>query len=305
MSNIPDSKIDRSRFLTAVARLFGTLTSVFDQGQYWRELAQAQAVADPAVEHILCPPCQEATNVSQYLQDASKTVEIPRSWITEDFRSYADRMAVEFSAADGCHLCSLVLAMVRNRETPIAGAIHVELRVSRSGSMNLVIKAGESKDQTLGELIIVPADYSDDHTESKNHVFSFPDPGLSRNAQLAKSLSASGSFALAKEWLQQCLQNHSKCRAAAGAATQAPRPKRLVEIRPGKRVRVRVVRTKDLVNPEFEYLTLSHCWGGADILKLLVENARKLQVRIPFSKLPATFQHAIIITHRLGYAARC
>ncbi|KAL9637458.1 MAG: hypothetical protein Q9204_001879 [Flavoplaca sp. TL-2023a] len=51
----------------------------------------------------------------------------------------------------------------------------------------------------------------------------------------------------------------------------------------------------------YEYLTLSHKWGGACILKLTKSNFESMLNGIVINDLPLTFQHAITITRNLGY----
>jgi hypothetical protein len=48
------------------------------------------------------------------------------------------------------------------------------------------------------------------------------------------------------------------------------------------------------------YVTLSHCWGSVQIVKLLRSNLEEFTRRIPLSRLPKTFREAIAVTHRLG-----
>ncbi|KAL8883719.1 MAG: hypothetical protein Q9192_007027, partial [Flavoplaca navasiana] len=51
----------------------------------------------------------------------------------------------------------------------------------------------------------------------------------------------------------------------------------------------------------YEYLTLSHVWGGASTLKLTVSSFEPMLHNIEINDLPLTFQDAIIITRNLGY----
>jgi hypothetical protein len=51
----------------------------------------------------------------------------------------------------------------------------------------------------------------------------------------------------------------------------------------------------------WDYLTLSHCWGGADIVKLKKANLIQFHKNIPLEWLPRTFLDAIRITSLLGY----
>jgi hypothetical protein len=48
------------------------------------------------------------------------------------------------------------------------------------------------------------------------------------------------------------------------------------------------------------YATLSHCWGLAQITKLLTTNRSDFEHGIPLSSLPPTFQHAVRVVRLLG-----
>ncbi|KAF4469023.1 heterokaryon incompatibility [Fusarium albosuccineum] len=48
------------------------------------------------------------------------------------------------------------------------------------------------------------------------------------------------------------------------------------------------------------YVSLSHCWGNAQILKLTTGNIASLKGDIPFARLPQTFQDAIQTVRNLG-----
>ncbi len=56
------------------------------------------------------------------------------------------------------------------------------------------------------------------------------------------------------------------------------------------------------VTENLEYLTLSHCWGGAKILTLNAGTIEPFQNDIPLIDLPKTFRDALLITHKLGFS---
>ena len=62
---------------------------------------------------------------------------------------------------------------------------------------------------------------------------------------------------------------------------------------------VRLCDCEDL-KEHSSYVTLSHCWGQTPICGLKKENVLNLRAKIPVSKLPKSFQDAIIITRKLG-----
>ncbi|KAI5790529.1 heterokaryon incompatibility protein-domain-containing protein [Pyronema domesticum] len=278
------------------------------------DTARASVEPELAIEHVLCAQCQNSVTKSLILQSQKP------SRGTEDFSQYISRAALEASAfgststgtsAVACHLCSLILGKVQQHDNQQSVAetvpIHVALKVSRSGGVTLAIQSLEdARPRWLGELSVLShADLEGSNASSDGNrggKFSFPSQSSRtyQNAQLAKSLASEASFPLAREWLKQCLQKHPNCTEAARLATG--RPTRLIDVGNDTGIDPRVVhmeyRNK---SSELEYLTLSHCWGGATILRLLTDNIDSLAAGIPMSTLPKTFQDAIIITRNLGY----
>ncbi|EGN94395.1 hypothetical protein SERLA73DRAFT_77797 [Serpula lacrymans var. lacrymans S7.3] len=258
--------------------------------------ATNRSIDSLAAEHILCPLCQTSIDSSRLLHNPSRG--------SEDFRHYSDCATLEASVSDGgCHLCSLFLGKVRQQQQqPITGPITVTLQVSRSIGITLVV-GGETGNQRIGDLAVVPVDDVENPitSTSTSAKFTFPNESSSEHARIAKSLASEASFFLAREWLKQCLQKHHKCMEAASATRIRTGPSRLIDVGGDDGAEPRVVITQGLSETEPEYLTLSHCWGGANILRLLVENISRLTAGIPLSTLPKTFQDAIIITRRLGY----
>lgn len=116
---------------------------------------------------------------------------------------------------------------------------------------------------------------------------------------------------LARQWLGDCLTNHSKCGGHCITQTNGDGmatpwlPTRLLEVGPKNSPTVRIVLSKDLLTSDAapSYAALSHCWGGADdILKLKRENMGQLfqphAVKVQ-DDLPKTFQDAIAICREL------
>ncbi|OJT10838.1 hypothetical protein TRAPUB_12650 [Trametes pubescens] len=283
---------------------------------------QAQShPSELATEHVLCASCKEAIAACSALQSREKP---PRG--KSLLCSYANRKALESVATmcstraslePLCHLCSLILGRIRQAEfsrqppedpPPPPEPIDVYFTVGRTGGTTLDIEIGESgRQRSVGYLVIVLADHEEAMSVSvtpDNPFFTFsPDSlegttGLRRNARLAKSLASEASFSLAREWLRQCIENHAQCTKAAGLAVG--RPYRLVDIGNDNDADPKII-VMDFSRPLPPYLTLSHCWGGATILRLLLGNIATLTKGIPMHELPKTFQDAVIITRRLGY----
>jgi Heterokaryon incompatibility protein (HET) len=51
---------------------------------------------------------------------------------------------------------------------------------------------------------------------------------------------------------------------------------------------------------EFQYATLSHCWGRADLMTLNQSTIGSMMAGLPVQCLPATFRDVIMVAHRIG-----
>ena len=99
---------------------------------------------------------------------------------------------------------------------------------------------------------------------------------------------------LARKWLHKCLSGHERC--TAGARSLPNVPIRLIEI-DGSDAQplLRLVETASHPRKE-KYMTLSHCWGTADILTLRESCLNDMKKGIVWSALPKTFQDAVTVT---------
>jgi hypothetical protein len=106
-------------------------------------------------------------------------------------------------------------------------------------------------------------------------------------------------FAMASNWISTCLKNHEKCKSASPKPEWYPT--RLLDVDPPGLPPDSVC----LVETEHEaisegYMTLSHCWGNLDHLKLTRKTYNTLREGISISRLRQTFQDAIYSVQRLG-----
>jgi hypothetical protein len=100
---------------------------------------------------------------------------------------------------------------------------------------------------------------------------------------------------LAQLWFEVCKTTHTRCQENTGPASY---PTRLIEIA-SKTLDPRLILTNQH-QVAGEYATLSHCWGGQSVLRLLQENHTLFKERIPFSILPKTFQDAVNVCKTFG-----
>lgn len=101
-------------------------------------------------------------------------------------------------------------------------------------------------------------------------------------------------------WLRDCIHRHSLCDSSAKQSSFNPR--RLVEIHEdstGSELKWKIVETAD--QQAVSYLTLSHCWGKSEHLKLTSSTYNMLQQASNCSILPQTYRDAAQVTFELGY----
>ena len=111
------------------------------------------------------------------------------------------------------------------------------------------------------------------------------------------STSSEDSYLLAKRWLQNCQKEH----VCGRISTPSKLPTRVIDVGAPDGSHLPLLHISSDADKNVSYLALSHCWGGAEIPKLLTSNIGSLQKAIPMQELPLTFQHAIAITRKLGY----
>lgn len=103
---------------------------------------------------------------------------------------------------------------------------------------------------------------------------------------------------LAQKWMRACQESHTDC-TAQSSAYHSP-PTRLVDIgQSNDHLRLIVVDTN--LASTVKYVTLSHCWGKLDFMKLVQAILGSFQESISYPHLPLTFRHAIDVARRLGF----
>ncbi|KAG0645597.1 hypothetical protein D0Z07_8631 [Hyphodiscus hymeniophilus] len=102
-------------------------------------------------------------------------------------------------------------------------------------------------------------------------------------------------LALAKVWLQECIETHERC----SSIQSSKLPTRLLELGAPSAGEIRLVESCCLTS-DATYMTLSHCWGKSNFLRLTAETQPDLRGGISTTILPRTFQDAIETAKYLG-----
>jgi hypothetical protein len=120
--------------------------------------------------------------------------------------------------------------------------------------------------------------------------------------------SASGNtgsheaMTLAQTWLTECVENHSECR----RIQEIPYlPTRLIDVTEGESSDWRLYipsEDKTMAVP-LSYMTLSHCWGKLEFLRLLSNNIDTLKAGMRLSDLTKTFRDAVTVVLEATFVA--
>lgn len=98
-----------------------------------------------------------------------------------------------------------------------------------------------------------------------------------------------------RTWISKCLQDRASRRRVAQRTFKPPT--RVIDVE-SQEPRL---YTASPIDKNTKYITLSHCWGDAHVLKLKTSNHHTLENSIPIDSLPQTFCDAITIARKLGF----
>lgn len=103
------------------------------------------------------------------------------------------------------------------------------------------------------------------------------------------------SFDRLKGWLRACNKHHGpSCR--TWSLLSAPLPTRVLDVGDTSDH----IRLIEPYQQRGKYMTLSHRWGGRDVIKTTTATLGERKARIPLRDLPRTFADAVTICRRLG-----
>ena len=114
--------------------------------------------------------------------------------------------------------------------------------------------------------------------------------------KLSFSTNSERTFEVGKNWIADCLKNHTAC-IEAQSRRAYQRPTRLLKIDDAS---IRLVLASELP-PAINYCTLSYCWGLALFLKLTDATFGRMRGGIGVSDLPLTFREAVHACQKFGF----
>jgi hypothetical protein len=115
---------------------------------------------------------------------------------------------------------------------------------------------------------------------------------------LPTSINSTRVFVQARQWIQECLDDHTNCHKNTSNITL---PTRLISVHQSSNGLSARLCDGHLLQNGTQYLTLSHCWGDDKFLTLNPENKHLFERSIPIEKLTKTFQDALLLTVNIGF----
>ncbi len=242
---------------------------------------KSNAVGSDLKEHVLCQKCQHIVEVSNILwRGRGSRAKSPHGTREHEvFRHYSSFSELKKSALAGCHLCSIICD---------------PLQSDKADDKNYCFKITETKSE-FGAMIQLEGEGIRIQSESSS---------LRKNKHPGGTLRLTRTnsdevFHIAQEWLSSCLSNHKNCKMSRTSNHYFPR-RVLKVVANDHGLSVRLC-TAGEVTDRSSYITLSHCWGGLNILKLTKEKLLPFSKAIPLQELPKTFLDAALIAVRLGF----
>lgn len=245
------------------------------------------------------------------------------------YKHHASYANLKASAQDGCELCEAIILEIRHfalLKDPVTGRDanqDFEFWKSQKSQIYLKLKEPVYTDGSCRELLVISFPkprFSAIHgegeygtldvlfeTSESNHPYSLSletnitsekgrTPGiLTSGRQISSRPGSEVAFALANQWLQDCLQHHRWCGPKRPHCTL---PTRVIDVGPADgSEEPRLMNGDGRIG---QWTSLSHTWGSLVTLTTTKDTIRARALCIPMSQLPMSFHDAVIITRKLG-----
>ncbi|CAI6332914.1 unnamed protein product [Periconia digitata] len=115
--------------------------------------------------------------------------------------------------------------------------------------------------------------------------------------KLSGSTKSAETLSLARKWIEECTIKHQRC--GTLSAGHGWYPTRLLDTGPLKFPESCQLIETQAASLNGSYITLSHCWGAADCLKLTTDNYAQLLQGISLSQLPLLYRDAVYVARKL------
>lgn len=232
------------------------------------------------VNEGFCAPCQRMLANEDIPKQRGKA-----RWHHVDGGSFQQSLDM------GCHICTQ--SWVKFDRPGVLGPTKYSLSKENSSefhefSISHYIRPQEGYDSAY----FVAQPWSIQHAQliGKGRIASNSDTWLS------DSTGSDQSFEFLASKYRECLLHHRKCSVALAGRYM---PTRLLDINDEDADSVRLVDMIRSTRGAY-YVTVSHCWGNSISFKLIQSTETSLRGGIPISRLPRTFEHAVVVARKMN-----
>ncbi|PQE07936.1 heterokaryon incompatibility protein [Rutstroemia sp. NJR-2017a WRK4] len=243
----------------------------------------------------LCEVCRKLDIRKLLLDSAAQETTTTRGLLT----GYSTLAALRAAAALKCEFCCLILQTRHQKEQD--PRVDDWLDENNQGQIYVGTGSCSVAKRESPHIMVSQRPTNDTPRILCNfEAFTHTDANARRECTyLGRSISSRSDtaecYALANEWLQDCMHNHKDC----GPLTALPSPTRIINV--GSQASSKhPFLDVDAPRDHCMWAALSYQWGGSDELKLKAETFARLKSGIPVGDFPSTLRDAILITRELG-----
>ncbi|KAF2655773.1 HET-domain-containing protein [Lophiostoma macrostomum CBS 122681] len=192
--------------------------------------------------------------------------------------------SVHQAASEGCHLCLYIKLMDHEGCCKKASQVPFFFHASGSRATRTLLIDHECGNKQSFRLMYFPISIKVKASE------------ILDASIFGESTQSAHCQALASGWMHSCNASHSRCAARLKKMTNlesSQLPTRLLDLQGAHMTPyIRLVHTKtEKINDS--YVTLSHCWGAKQLIKLTTANIEQFSRNIEIRSLPQTFRDVI------------
>lgn len=261
---------------------------------------------DSLVSHeSFCPGC--ISMIREWSKVLSQTKQAQYEFLTIPI----GMKAIEQSASKGCNICRKFVISMAKQKAHIWGPLLSSGTADFSPSnLNTTYTLSDNNDRTHDlcltyewilhslrlhpRLIFCQIDSMLYFLQSGAQLTNIEPLFTADSSLFTTSTGSTAALDLAKQWLKDCVCNHSLCSREGSFV-----PTRLIDTGPGDALAIRLWEPTDMA-PMVRYLTLSHCWGQHTPLKLLQRNLASFKEHIDINQLSAVFQSSFQVAKHFG-----
>ncbi|KAK2752427.1 hypothetical protein CKAH01_17706 [Colletotrichum kahawae] len=240
---------------------------------------------------LVCPVCQDCLAKPElYTCPNSEAQGSPHHLSCRSLKRSVDA---------GCYACNGLWAVLDPEERQLVAAVS-DGQPENTVVPNLPSKKAETSDIISPITVISICDGAPfGHPNCFLWQFAF-DAALVSPHLLPQSTKSPETIVTAEGWIHTCIKTHELCSKTSPADTQWY-PTRLLDCGSQRDSNMQCwITDTNISKPHGPYMTLSHCWGSVDCMRLTTENYVSLTRGFPLGDLPVLCQDAVCVSRQLG-----